>query len=400
MITALTSARRAMLSLLSYELFRLAPKAEDGTDWADVLREGERHAVSALLYTGMKKIGSVPENLLDAVCETAATSSQMSEYMLDQQHKIIDLLEKAHIPCAILKGTSVACLYPHPELRVPGDIDILTDENRVEEACTLLTSAGFAFTHDAQKHCCFEKQGVSVEVHRMVAVFPDTEKGKFAAQFMQQALHNTASVRLGGFSFPVLTGKYQLIALLAHMEQHLTSGGIGLRQLCDWAVTVNTLRSEIDDGMTALWAQCGLLNFAQIVTKICEEYLGLPAFSWTADADEALADALMQDILEGGNFRSQDSQRPFGGVLTDAYNVDNSAKTSTLHSYFQYIRKRIGYDYPWAKGPFWLLVFGIFYPARWTVRMLLGKRKKFSVKQALSSARKREKLLRQLNLYK
>lgn len=126
----------------------------------------------------------------------------------------------------------------------------------------------------------------------------------------------------------------------------------------------------------------------------------LPSFSWSEDVDETLVDALMEDIIKGGNFQAHGQQRPFAGVLTDVYNVDEISKTSTMHSYFQYIRTRISYDYPWAKSRLWLAVFGLFFPARWIVRMLLGKRRKFSITQAVQSARQREQLLRKLKLFK
>ncbi len=320
--------------------------------------------------------------------------------MLQIQREILDLLEQHGIPCAVLKGTSAACLYPHPELRVPGDIDILVSRDKLTATCEILSAQGFHQTQAAEKHTCLQKLDICVEVHTMVSVFPENEKGFFTRSFMAGALQHTASASIGDTSFPVLTGMYQIIALLAHMEQHLSDSGIGLRQLCDWAVTVDAQRDQIGDKQLVFLDRCGLLSFAKTVTKICEKHLGLPSFSWSEGVDEALADALMEDILKGGNFQTQGQQRPFAGVLTDAYNVDDSLKTSTMHSYFQYIRKRISYDYPWAKSRLWLAAFGIFFPARWTVRMLLGKRRKFSIKQAVHSARQREQLLRKLKLYK
>lgn len=45
------------------------------------------------------------------------------------------------------------------------------------------------------------------------------------------------------------------------------------------------------------------------------------------------------------------------------------------------------------------MVFGIFLPARWCFRALLGKRKRINLMQAVSTAKKREKLLREMKLY-
>ena len=390
-----------MLDLLAHELFRRELSIGlSSMDWSAVLDESNRHAVTALLFPGVMRLSDIPDSFMSRICGAAVSASYESERMLQIQREILDLLEQHGLSCAVLKGTSVACLYPHPELRVPGDIDILVSRDKLTTTCKILSEHGFRQTHAVEKHTCLQKLDICVEVHAMVSVFPENEKGIFTRRFMAEALQHTASASIGDSSFPVLTGMYQIIALLAHMDQHLSDSGIGLRQLCDWAVTVDTQRDQIGDKQLVFLDRCGLLPFAKIVTKICEKYLGLPSFSWSEDVDETLVDALMEDIIKGGNFQAHGQQRPFAGVLTDAYNVDEISKTSTMHSYFQYIRTRISYDYPWAKSRLWLAVFGLFFPARWIVRMLLGKRRKFSITQAVQSARQREQLLRKLKLFK
>jgi len=86
--------------------------------------------------------------------------------------------------------------------------------------------------------------------------------------------------------------------------------------------------------------------------------------------------------------------------ITDGYNVENSKGESVISSYSKYIRGRIRDEHPRSKSNLWIVAFGIFYPLRWTVRMLLGKRRKFSIRQTIHSAQKREQLLRKLKLYK
>ena len=177
----------------------------------------------------------------------------------------------------------------------------------------------------------------------------------------------------------MLSGAYQIIALLAHMEQHLATSGIGLRQVCDWAVTAHALRNCFDGETLALLERCGLLRFAQIMTRLCEKHLGLPPCSWITDASDALVDAMLADVLDGGNFQSQYTKRPFAAVLTDAYDVSGKGKTSLFRNYIRYLKKYLRQNEPWAKSRLWLPVFGVFLPARWGVRVLLGKRKQINL---------------------
>ena len=401
--TSLTEKKEtnALLALLAHEIFDQAMDIDASTvDWSAVLAEAQCHKVTALMYPAIRSMDGVPEAVFNKVCGTAITVATASEAMLKEQRRILDLLEARQIPCAVLKGTSVAYLYPHPELRTIGDIDILVDEENLDEACKALQADGFAPSYTAEKHLCLQKGAVWVEMHRMVSVFPESEKGRFTKQTMADALRHTQEAEIGGVRFPMLSGAYQIIALLAHMEQHLATSGIGLRQVCDWAVTAHALRNCFDGETLALLERCGLLRFARIMTRLCERYLGLPPCPWMADASDALVDAMLSDVLEGGNFQAQHAKRPFADVLTDAYDVSGKGKTSLFRNYIRYLKKYLRQNEPWAKSRLWLPVFGVFLPVRWGVRVLLGKRKQINLVHAVGMAREREKLLRELELYR
>ena len=391
----------ALLALLAHEIFDQAMDIDASTvDWSAVLAEAQCHKVTALMYPAIRSMDGVPEAVFNKVCGTAITVATASEAMLKEQRRILDLLEARQIPCAVLKGTSVAYLYPHPELRTIGDIDILVDEENLDEACKALQADGFAPSYTAEKHLCLQKGAVWVEMHRMVSVFPESEKGRFTKQTMTDALRHTQEAEIGGVRFPMLSGAYQIIALLAHMEQHLATSGIGLRQVCDWAVTAHALRNCFDGETLALLERCGLLRFARIMTRLCERYLGLPPCSWITDASDALVDAMLADVLDGGNFQSQYTKRPFAAVLTDAYDVSEKGRNSLFRNYIRYLKKYLRQNEPWAKSRLSLPVFGVFLPVRWGVRVLLGKRKQINLVHAVSMAREREKLLRELELYR
>jgi len=404
-MSSITERENILLSLLGYEMFQRKLQIDAVVvDWMSVLDEGTRHAVTSLLYPGMRQTAEVPETVLAKARGAAIAAAEASEHMLNSQRAVLTLLQERDIPCAVLKGTSIALHYPHPELRIPGDIDLLVERERIQETCIALEEDGFAPALADARHRCFQKQELWVEVHPMVSLFPDSEKGIFTKEFMLGALQHVQTVKIAGIPFPMLTGMYQIISLLSHMERHFSAAGFGLRQLCDWAITIHAQREEIGEAELTLLDRCGLLYFAKITTRVCEKYLGLPPCEWSADAPDATVDALMYDILVSGNFQSQ-NQRPFWGILTwgvqaDSDKVANSAKSSTLRSYSQYIRRRIQYDFPWAKSRLWIAFFGLFYPFRWIVLRLLGKRKKVNLSRAIRYARRREKLLRELKLYK
>lgn len=389
---------RVLLELLAYEMFNQKMKIDASTvNWTAVLDDGNRHKVTALLYPAVRSLNGVPDEILDRLCSIAITTAAASETMKKKQQDILNLLEVHQIPCAVLKGTSVARCYPHPELRTIGDIDILINEECMEHATECLNGAGFVLEHDTKVHLSFYGQGVEVELHRAVSEFPELPKGDYTASLMTDALEHLHYEKISNIKFPCLDFPYQMVSLLAHIERHMQSSGIGLRQICDWAMTIDVHRAEIGANELCMLEQCGLLYFAKVVTSMCEKYLGLSPCSWTSNIPDELKDALLADLLNSGNFHVQKSERRFTTYLADAYG--GKEKKSTIGNYVHYIQKRIEKEHPWAKNKYWILIFGIFWPARWGVRVLLGKRKKVNLMQAVSTAREREKLLREMRLY-
>lgn len=389
-----------LLALLGCELFQWKSEIDiSAVDWTAVLTEGNKHAVTALLYPGMRQLNGVPEDVLARARSAAITATIASEKMLKSQWDILELLEAKRIPCAVLKGTSVSCFYPHPELRTPGDIDILTGEKGIEQAREYLTAAGFAFDHETEMHQAFYGLGALVEIHRTASVFPELPKGEYAAAFMGGALEHLHEEKLGDIAFPCLNFPYQMISLLAHIERHMRSAGIGLRQICDWTVTIHAHREDLGEEELSLLEQCGLLHFAKIVTGMCEKYLGLPPFSWSQDVSQGDVDALAADILTAGNFQAQEGMGKVSAVMLGAKFSVADQKINILRNYQLHVRYRIETQYPWAKSPLWQPVFWVYFPVQRALRVLAGRRKKVSLRKAVRYAQERQELIRRLKLY-
>ena len=389
-----------LLSLLAYELFGQAlPESHADLDWEKLIAEANDHAVTALLYSGLKRLNGVPKEILNRVRASAISSAMRSQSMLVIQEEILDALVAQQIDCAVLKGMSVACHYPHPELRVPGDIDLLIGRTNLEAACKALEGIGFVVDQETDLHTEMRRKDVDVELHKKTTCFPDTEKGAWAAAYMERALQKLCQHEISGSAFSTLQRPYQFISLLSHMSRHMCLSGIGLRQLCDWAVTVHQLREEIDQEDIAVLESCGLLRFASVATRMCEKYLGLPECEWTQDVPEELVDAAMADMLESGNFHAKRENRMYETVLMTPYESNPTSRSSVFQNYFSFIRKRLKESYAWAKSPLWIPVFAAFFPLRWLLLVITGKRKMVHVSQTLHHAKSRDNMLYELQLF-
>lgn len=99
-----------LLSLLAYELFGQAlPESHEDLDWEKLIEEANDHAITALLYGGLKRLNGVPKDILSRVRAAAISSAMRSQSMLQVQTEVLDALASQQIDCAVLKGMSVAC---------------------------------------------------------------------------------------------------------------------------------------------------------------------------------------------------------------------------------------------------------------------------------------------------
>ena len=140
-----------------------------------------------------------------------------------------------------------------------------------------------------------------VELHFELPGIPLGASGAPLREYFQTA----AEEGIFRGSLPVLPPERQAVLLLLHKLEHITSSGLGLRQLCDWAAFVHCdMTPERWEALLPKLSRFGLLPFARVVTRICVEELGLPREDapWCMTADEALCRALLADILRTGNF--------------------------------------------------------------------------------------------------
>ena len=358
---SLSAETRAMLNLLACELFGREMEIDASkVDWHCVLAEANRHVLTAFLYPGLRRLNGVPEEILSRARNAAMLSAARMEEPLRAQDGVLELMRSRGIPCAVLKGFSAACRYPHPELRVPGDIDLLVGNENLERACAALEQAGYRRDHETEMHVNFVGSGLSLEVHRSASVFPDTEKGRAARAYMEQALRHTEPVELHGYAIPVLAVPYQLVSLLAHMERHMGQAGIGLRQICDWAVAVQARRG----------GRLADLNVFQSLHKKSSSTC----------------------------FHVQEGERRISGVMM-ALGDQATKENTVVHNYIDNIRRRVRQNYPWAKSRLWLPLFCAYFPLQWFYRVLRGKRTPVRIHAAIRLAKSRERLLRSLKLY-
>lgn len=303
-----------ILSVIKNQLFGLPIDMSsadfDTFDWNSFFTIANRQSVLPIMiqYISETVLYQIIDNALLLRWRAAAICQVVSnEHLMASQDEVIQILNSEQIPYAILKGTSVSFCYPRPELRLFGDIDFIVAPVDLERTAKALCENGYSRREvELHVHEVLDKGSVRVEPHYTIADIPDNIAGKNIKSFLDNALQFTEMAEIKPYSFSVLSPPHQAVALLVHMEKHITKSGIDLRRLCDWAVFIETraCNSVWESQIHPILFECGLSQFAHVITKICVKYFGLDqkhclwAFSKSDKKDDILCKNLMGLILK------------------------------------------------------------------------------------------------------
>ena len=186
-----------------------------------------------------------------------------------------------------------------------GDIDFLVGEKNFEAARELLTNNGYTFLGDYEdgRDYTYQKGGVVFELHRR---YSDSKYD--IEDILINGMENLETHALNGHSFPTFSEEINGLILLDHIRHHIY-GGLGIRQIIDWAMFLNKNAENTDvlARLHKLTESVNLLKFSKILTKMCVLYLGLPdRFPECRDADGGAAEELLNAVFKSGNFGRKD----------------------------------------------------------------------------------------------
>lgn len=246
--------------------------------WQELFDLAKRHGVLGLIYPVIKDMSGVPEAFMSYCKKYALRTINNSYKMLSFAYTLQSCLENAGVESVIMKGVAAAKYFPYPELRKIGDVDILIKTGQYDKAEATLLEAGFNKIGDIPVHGEFEKDGIIVEVHRvMVDSTPSDSANKRIQQIAQDGVARRVVFSVEDkASFYIFPEAINGLRLLLHMLHHFLMGGFGIKLLCDWSAFVENINdSNTRIEIHSYIEQLGLRKFTATLTKICVDYCGL-----------------------------------------------------------------------------------------------------------------------------
>ena len=192
---------------------------------------------------------------------------------------------------------------------------------------------------------------------------------------------------------------HHAVILLLHMQHHMLGEGVGLRHLCDWGCFVNATAGKPfwQKALIPFLREIGLLQYAAVMTGVCQEYFGIHVPDGMPIAEQQLCDGVMEDILSAGNFGAKDSLRKSSGHLVSNRGKDGTGR-SPVYYLFANLKATVHENHPITKR--WKILYPVFASyrlCRYAWLMMIGKRE--SMYKALPQAAKRKAIYDELHIF-
>ena len=361
-----------------------------------VLALADRHEVLTLLENILESDKLSEEQQLTVQFKTAKTVHTAIQLQVLNE-RLTTMLDKEGIQAITLKGCAVARFYPVPEFRKTTDIDLfVANEKEAEKAVQILCANGFQLSEKwhANHHVVLtsEKKEV-VEIHTTwTERFKQKHLNQYLEKLQKESYWYCHLVDCQGFQVYAYDTAWQGFYLLLHMLQHFVGSGFGLRNLCDWVV----LWENCDDAKErkSFWkmvCESKTEEFAKAVTFLCIKYLGLPQEKSPVPADNVaepeVAEALLRDILDAGEFGYSESERMVG--------MDGNSLTAYVREF--HYQMHINFPKAGKVVPIWPVLWGA------TLLRFLKNNKRLNrapISAIMKKAGKRGQLVKQLTSQK
>ena len=399
--------KQSLLNTISSQLFGGEKPNISHNIILHVLKEAEAQTVFSLAFAYLQKeLTIISAGNFDELNEKFYRNVILNTNNFQEHNELHELMESRQIPYVTIKGLASAYYYPDSSLRDMGDVDFLVFENDFESSKRAVLSAGFKLDHgdDDSIHIAFKREPMSIwEQHRCVNGIPEGSVGELIREELDKTIETSELVELDDAVCRIPDKFHHGLIMLLHMISHMTSEGIGLRHLCDWAVFVNSISNDEFVGLfSEKLNSFGLWKFAQIMTATSEKYLGIEHKEWieSAELDDDLLEDVITDILNGGNFGKKDLNRYREIKYISNRNERTVDSKNVFFQVFDAVNKKACDDFRFINKYRFLLPIGwLAEGGKYFGLLVTGKRKSKGTSKMLKEAAKRKNIYSQMELF-
>ena len=275
-------------------------------DWQRLFNRGRQQSLVGVLNEAAHRVpeNQVPgESLLQEWDERTAKIGRI--YNVHEQHvaELEALLGRLGLHGCILKGTGLAHLYPHPERRMCGDIDLWVAGDR-DAIIKTFEDAGIPIYGILYQEC---KAGIFLDTEVEIHFHPSKMYNPFSNARLQRFFERNTPIRNDvTITFP--DAKFNAVFCMAHMFRHYLEGGIGMRQMMDYYYVLRALDPADREPVMKTLKRLGMKRFTASVMTCVQYNFGLEDEYLLCPPDKKHGGRLTNDAFNMGNFGVMDKR--------------------------------------------------------------------------------------------
>lgn len=320
----MNKAQKQFLELLRAGLWGVAADPEDfkpdSVDWKAVLRIAMEQTMLAVVADGIETLPKElwPQKEVMMKLATIRIKTEQAHVLLNSTiAQIVQALDAQGVPSVLLKGQGIAQNYLRPQSRTCGDIDLYTGHGGYQKAFKIIEGLHEGRAHkevsESEHHLQTSLNGVDVEIHRLASIIHRKRMNANFQKWTQEsmdALFGNDRLEVwdnGGTPVALAPATYNAFFILQHAVRHMTTEGVGFRQICDWTMLLHKYHAQVD--VELLGTKLKELHMERIwreFGRLAVGFLGLPASELPLVHDDLMpgrkTHELLRHIFTSGNF--------------------------------------------------------------------------------------------------
>lgn len=186
-----------------------------------------KHNIYTLVYYGLYNCNFNTNDYFNAqLSNTLIRGINISEQQLYYIKEISAKFNENNIDHMFLKGSVLKQLYPSPEIRRMGDIDILIKEEQYQSITVIMTALGFVFQYESNHELVWKKGNIMIELHKILMPSFNEDLHKYFGNGWKRAVLEEKN----RYTF---SDDDMFIYIFSHFAKHYRDAGIGIIHMCD-----------------------------------------------------------------------------------------------------------------------------------------------------------------------
>lgn len=362
----MNTMQKGVITLLKSAVTQQCYPLPSDFDLEEAYPKLKRHHMAATVFEGAVLCGisqdlPIMQHLLQSSCKALL----VSERQLRLTDRISAAFDENRIDYMLLKGCKMKRLYPKPELRLMGDVDILVRMDQYERIRPVMMSLGLTEGNMTDHELPWRSGNLLVELHSRL--IPSYNKDFYAYFGDGWKL----AVKGEGTRYSMIP-EDEMVYLFTHFAKHYRDGGIGCRYVLDLWVFLRENPHLDEQKVKTELEKLQLREFYENIRALIAV--------WFEDAPtNEKMDFITDFIFDSGSWGSADSKVISIGVRDRAHKKGSLRAKAVylLRHLFPGVRMLRG-KYPVLQKAPWML------PLVWIYRpfyKLLSRKERASVKR-------------------